>query len=123
MKCEACGKRSATVHLTDIEGNKKRERHLCEECAQSMAEGAPTAITHADILTTLINQVAPELAEMHKTECPSCGLTYLEFRSSGRLGCAHDYVAFKKGLLPLLEKIHGSTHHVGKVPRNAGEAA
>jgi len=122
MKCEACGKKPATVHLTDIEENKKREKHLCEECAQTMSEGAPAAMTHADILTTLINQVAPELAEMHKTECSACGLSYLDFRSSGRLGCAQDYVAFKSGLIPLLEKIHGGTHHVGRVPKQAGEA-
>jgi protein arginine kinase activator len=31
-----------------------------------------------------------------------------------------DYNVFKKGLLPLIEKMHGSSQHVGKIPANAG---
>jgi protein arginine kinase activator len=31
-----------------------------------------------------------------------------------------DYNVFKKGLLPLIEKMHGSSQHVGKIPKNAG---
>ena len=31
-----------------------------------------------------------------------------------------DYNVFKKGLLPLIERMHGSSQHVGKVPANAG---
>ena len=57
---------------------------------------------------------------MSKTTCPVCGLSYLEFRSQGRLGCPMDYNVFKKGLLPLIEKMHGSSQHVGKIPANAG---
>jgi protein arginine kinase activator len=32
-----------------------------------------------------------------------------------------DYTAFKKGLVPLLEKMHGSAQHIGKVPSRAGK--
>jgi protein arginine kinase activator len=32
-----------------------------------------------------------------------------------------DYTIFRKGLLPLLEKMHGNTQHVGKVPSRAGK--
>jgi protein arginine kinase activator len=32
-----------------------------------------------------------------------------------------DYTIFRKGLIPLLEKMHGSTQHVGKVPSRAGK--
>jgi len=34
MLCEACEKNSATVHLTDVSNNQKKEVHLCESCAQ-----------------------------------------------------------------------------------------
>ena len=32
MKCDNCNK-NATVHLTEIKGGKKIEKHLCEQCA------------------------------------------------------------------------------------------
>lgn len=121
MKCESCGKKPATVHMTEIAGKKKDERHLCDECAQGLAEGVPKLLTPADILQSLLKQVAPELEEMQRTVCPVCGLSYLEFRSTGRLGCANDYVAFKKGLTPLLERIHGRSQHAGKTPGQVSE--
>ena len=34
MKCEICQKEAATVHLTDVSNNSKKEMHLCESCAQ-----------------------------------------------------------------------------------------
>jgi hypothetical protein len=27
-------------------------------------------------------------------ECPYCGIKFVEFRNSGRLGCPHDYIGF-----------------------------
>ena len=53
--------------------------------------------------------------------CPACGLTFAEFRSTGRLGCHHDYEHFRGNLRPLLEKIHGRTQHQGRVPSRIGE--
>ena len=34
MICQRCKKQPATVHLTEILQNEKRERHLCEDCAR-----------------------------------------------------------------------------------------
>ncbi|MDR4505639.1 MAG: UvrB/UvrC motif-containing protein [Candidatus Scalindua sp.] len=121
MKCDSCGKKIATVHLTEIVGTEKKEKHLCEECAHNVTNHFPKAPSPSDILTSIINQVSPEIEEMSKTTCPVCDLSYLEFRSQGRLGCPMDYDAFQKGLLPLIERMHGSSQHVGKVPANASE--
>ena len=121
MKCESCNKKHATVHLTEIVGNTKKERHLCEECAQSVNTHLTKIPSPTEILTSLINQVAPEINEMSKIACPVCGLSYLDFRTSGRLGCPMDYTIFRKGLTPILEKMHGSIQHVGKVPSRAGK--
>jgi protein arginine kinase activator len=52
--------------------------------------------------------------------CPRCGLSYSEFRQRGRLGCSDDYKLFREGLSQLLERIHGSTQHLGKIPSRAG---
>ena len=50
-------------------------------------------------------------------ECPVCGMKFIDFRNTGRLGCPHDYEEFKEELTPLLENIHGETRHCGKTPR------
>ena len=49
--------------------------------------------------------------------CPACGLDFATFRTAGRLGCSEDYEHFKLHLVPLIEKIHNSSQHVGKVPK------
>ena len=54
-----------------------------------------------------IGQTAEELAQLDQQACPVCGITFYEFRSQGRLGCPHDYVAFKTQLEPLILNIHG----------------
>ena len=121
MKCESCDKKHANVHITEIHGEKKKERHLCEECAQNVSNSFTKLPSPSDILTNLISQVAPEIGEMSKIVCPVCNISYLEFRSQGRLGCPMDYTAFEKGLIPLLEKMHGSSQHIGKAPPAAGK--
>jgi protein arginine kinase activator len=52
--------------------------------------------------------------------CPDCGITYAEFRNQGRLGCPHDYEVFAEPLAEVLEKVHGATEHLGKLPHRAG---
>ena len=121
MKCEECGENEATVHFTEIVDNEKREMHLCEECARSKSVPLHKAISLSDLLTNLLNQVgAKESGELAGLACPSCGITYAEFRTAGRFGCPHDYEVFRRPLNELLEKIQHDVRHVGKVPPDAG---
>ena len=48
--------------------------------------------------------------------CEKCGMTYEEFKKTGRLGCANCYEAFGEQINSMLEGIHGHAHHVGKAP-------
>lgn len=50
-----------------------------------------------------------------EARCPGCGLTYRELRKNGRLGCAKCYQAFNSYLEPMLNQIHGTVRHTGKV--------
>jgi protein arginine kinase activator len=52
-----------------------------------------------------------------------CGITFLQFRKQGRLGCPHDYVFFEKELEPLLLSIHDQTRHIGKSPKRCPHGA
>jgi len=118
MNCQRCKKNTATVHLTDIVKNEKREKHLCDQCA---AEEGITIKTHTPINQILSHFVLQQAGaqELAGLTCENCGTTFVEFRNSGLLGCPNDYDAFEKALVPLLERAHGegATHHVGKVPK------
>lgn len=122
MKCHRCPK-VATLHITEIVKGEPEELHLCEDCAQQYLAQATSAEGAEDSASGLIKSPSgmgeEELAELEKLVCPTCKLTFREFRNAGRVGCAHCYSAFREELLPLLENIHGETHHCGKFPKRA----
>jgi len=97
------------------------ELHLCQECARKKAGDIQKQLSMADFLSGMVGTGDFPKAAVAKIVCPGCGLTYEEFKKKGRLGCSQCYTAFKQQLLPLLKKIHGSTQHMGKVPRTLGE--
>lgn len=117
MLCQKCGQNPATVHLTQIEKGEKREVHLCESCAQTEDVSPFSAQT---LFSQLVDASKAAGGLQADVSCDRCGLSYSEFRQRGRLGCADCYKLFKSGLVQLLEKIHGSTQHLGKIPPSAG---
>ena len=122
MTCEKCKKNHATYHLTAREDGQMREAHLCEECGKQAVQKFNFSIS--DILGGALLDVKPATPSTPKASqvrCPECGITYAEFKSKARLGCANDYEVFRGELLRLLEKIHGSTEHAGKTPRTVDD--
>lgn len=118
MKCQFCDC-AASVHLTDIINKKKRETHLCEECARQnhLLPEPQSELNVPALLQFLLGQTTSTLeAEPQTSICPHCGMKYAQFRAQGRLGCPGDYDAFRTHLEPLLERVHRHTHHMGKVP-------
>ena len=82
----------ATVHLTDIVEQQKKELHLCQSCAESQNLLQKQELNLPAILQTLIGQhLGRETDELARLACPACGIKYMEFRAEGRLGCPHDY--------------------------------
>ncbi len=114
MKCQKCTK-AATLHITEITGEDSfEELHLCEECAHKYLYEPQQK--QAGTKTTAGAEEADEPAVLNR-ECEVCGIKFVDFRNTGRLGCPHDYQEFRDELLPLLENIHGETRHCGKSPR------
>src|SRR5262249_44668875 len=123
MKCQKCPK-AATLHITEVVSEDQvEELHLCEDCAhkylyepnqKAAAKGAGAGAGVEDV---------EEAAGLMGRECPVCGMKFIDFRNTGRLGCPHDYEAFKEELTPLLENIHGDpARHCGKTPRRLPHA-
>jgi protein arginine kinase activator len=121
MICENCHKNVATVHLTEIVNKQKKEIHLCEDCAKEKGVSIKSHFSVSNLLGGLVQSAQPQQEELPGVSCANCGMTFSEFKSKGRLGCMHDYKVFKQGLQPLIEKIHGSTQHLGKVPSRVGK--
>lgn len=125
-KCSRCSK-SATLHITEIREGVVQELHLCESCAHEYLSNSnsPASMSEAEGLAEKIAEAAgdQDLDELDQLVCPNCGITFREFRSQGRLGCPHDYIAFSRELMPLLENIHGETQHAGKFPKRAPDAS
>lgn len=119
-KCDKCKKRPATIHLTDLVH--KSETHLCPECYQEQEAASNAAPSPKNPFAELLESLAGNKARKEKKTkiCPNCGRSLEEFQELGRFGCAEDYKAFREELLPLLQKIHGATSHLGKVPSHAG---
>jgi protein arginine kinase activator len=124
--CQSCKKQPATVHLTDIlPGGEKRERHLCEQCAeqeQVMPKASQVQVSLSELLGGLVSGGGKAaIQQLIELRCPHCELSFIEFRQNGLLGCPRDYDPFEKALVPLIERAHeGSSHHIGKVPRRLG---
>jgi protein arginine kinase activator len=114
MKCQRCPKQ-ATLHVTEVLPlDKFEEYHLCEDCAKKYLY--PTAPGKK------VTAAGADADDPGGKVCEVCGLKFVEFRNTGRLGCPHDYDSFKPELIPLLESIHGEPKHQGKSPRRLPQA-
>jgi protein arginine kinase activator len=123
LLCNRCGKAQAVYHITNIDANSQQsEHHLCERCAE--AEGLQPSEPPAPAVELIEKFVASSKSApggLQSLVCEECGISFLEFRNQGMLGCAHDYEAFREVLGPLIERAHdGATHHTGKSPRSLG---
>ena len=121
--CQSCGQPSS-VHLCHpISGQEPFELHLCTSCAEKKNLLVGKELQISAIVQIMVNKFGGETAEkLARLICPACGLHYAEFRTQGRLGCPHDYEAFRTGLMPLLERIHRKTVHIGKRPKQRPKA-
>ena len=117
MLCCICKEKEATVHLTQIAGEKMQKVDLCEECAKTKGVNDPTGFSLADLLLGLgASQEIEQAGGEAGLRCPACGFTQADFKKAGRLGCPVCYQTFAEPLEGLLKTMHKGTRHVGKVP-------
>jgi protein arginine kinase activator len=116
MKCQKCPN-AATLHITEIVSEEHvEELHLCEVCAHKYLSDPQPKGSGTKLLPQSSADESEELVGMNR-ECEVCGIKFVDFRNTGRLGCPHDYAVFHDELVQLLENIHGEMRHNGKVPR------
>lgn len=129
MLCQNCNKRPANIHLTKVVNDERVDLHLCEKCAQESAK------IEFDYLFTFNNFLAGLLdlpsgysvknTQVNKKDsykCENCGMSFDEFKRTGKFGCAQCYNVFNDSLEPILKRLHGNVHHSGKLPQRIGGA-
>ena len=118
--CSACQKAPATIVLMDLDGGSvSSQQHLCGPCAEKLGvvqPKAPMKMT-ADLLEDLLGSVQGKAAQKRREGgCAGCGLTVQQFKNTGRLGCPRCYETFRSDLVPLLQRVHESSQHKGRLP-------
>jgi protein arginine kinase activator len=123
MVCQNCKKAHATHHYVEIRNKRRKEVHVCEPCAQQLGLGPKLAgVSLPDLFEKFLDPAArKKVKEMADVRCPQCGMSYADFRSRGRFGCARDFEVFDSFLPSLLERMHGAARHIGRVPATAPE--
>lgn len=123
MICQNCQQREATVQITKTINGETQKHYLCEQCAHKAQE--VNLVFHPgvipDFLQALFGFTTPPKSPKEEV-CPQCGRTLSQITQAGKLGCSECYQKFEPHLEPLLRKIHGGGHHVGKIPTRRGAA-
>ena len=125
MLCDDCKKRPATVHITQITNNQKKDKHLCSQCSQVYGDlgfSYNPQVSVNDFLKSIFNSGFGEMPGRNEDACSGCGMTYSDFSRSGKFGCSACYSHFAPRVEPLLRRIHGVSMHTGKVPQRSGGA-
>lgn len=117
-KCQICGK-PATVHLTQIIGNKVHKIDLCEECAHEKGITDPEGFSMSELLSG--NAEAAIHSPSESIVCDECGFTPKDFKKLGLFGCPDCYTHFAPIITPMLRTMHRDVTHRGKIPTRSLE--
>jgi protein arginine kinase activator len=115
MLCQICGKKEATVHLTQMLNDEIRKMHLCEKCAGENGIDVNVPASMSSLLMGL-GEPKKTRAEPATRACPECGMNFIDFKKLSRLGCQSCYAAFNEELEPLLSGMQKGPQHLGKKP-------
>lgn len=114
--CQICGKKSATTHVKTIVNGKLTQYHLCSDCAAKQGFGGLMSGWNLSFGNLLSGLMGGERADSGVLRCEKCGTSFEEIAKTGKIGCAECYNTFRRQLLPVIQRIHGTAVHKGKTP-------
>lgn len=109
----------AKVHLTKVVNGEVKKVHLCSSCAQKSGVDLSPPESIPDLLQQFGDSSGPILTPSLQT-CPACGMDQARFKKRGRLGCGSCYGTFSSDLLTVIQSMHHSAQHLGKIPAAEG---
>lgn len=119
MLCEKCKKNTATTHIKTVVNGVVTEKNLCGYCAAMSGYSNFVNNGFSSMLNLLFGD---ELAtgSIKEVRCKCCGTRFSDIAESGKMGCSECYSAFRDKLTPYLQRVHGTTEHIGKRPNDNG---
>ncbi len=124
MWCDECHAQPANVFIKKVVNHKVTDIKLCEQCARHNEVAAPLLESEAfqEIIESFLAAhqaplpMFPEDTEDRDAVCPRCGTTYDMLHDTGRVGCVECYETFRSTLDDVIQQVHHSAGHAGKVP-------
>jgi protein arginine kinase activator len=117
MICGNCGKREATVHLTEIIKNIKTGYHLCETCAKNIKLNLKLR-NYSDSLNEILTFLDNDKVETENKCCLNCGLTFAEFKKELKTGCPYCYHYHGDIIKSAIPNLTEAKTHIGRKPDN-----
>lgn len=133
MLCEKCKKNEAKINLVTVVNGQKHEIWLCETCVKDISSipffssiGQDVNLPFQGMLTEILSNVDKNKVDIDNNKikelvCSNCGVTYDEFKKTGRLGCSVCYSEFKVVLDPRIKSLQAGVKHIGKIPKMKGK--
>lgn len=131
MLCQKCKKNQANIHMVKFINGEKSEMWVCEECAQRATKVQLDLVSEdvgkniQDIFGGLFqgsNVNKPMLIDFDKDIdiiCKECGQTYKKYKENKKIHCNKCYESFKDAIVEDLERLYGSSKHIGKIPKGS----
>lgn len=122
MICPRCLKNEATVYFSRNINGKKEEYKVCSDCAKELG-----FFSQSDLLFNINDFMSGFMSKgignslPTQRICPSCKMTLQELSKTSKLGCSKCYEVFDDYIEPIMKRIHGNSHHTGKLPLAADE--
>lgn len=124
MLCQNCKKNEATTHIKRIVNGAAAEHHLCSECAAALGYADAFGGFGMDLggfFGSFLGDLPVSSLSSRVLRCEKCGSSFEDIAKNGKIGCAECYRVFYDKLLPTIRRIHGHSHHEGKLAEGAGE--
>jgi protein arginine kinase activator len=119
MHCQNCHNNSATVRYSEVVDGEVQELHLCQQCLNSKQDTKETGFDFSKPNPFMHPSAATDRTASIKkaANCPVCGTSLQSMLATATVGCSSCYTTFSAQLESVLEGIHISLTHRGKVPR------
>ncbi len=122
MICERCHINKGTVQIHHIEGNVTTDHYYCNGCAEELVD-SPDGIKNMEWCLDTVKHLPFKVNYIAMTTCEKCGMSYIQFKKTGKLGCDRCYTTFRSKILVEIKRLQGYQQHVGRVPFSMREQA
>ena len=122
MKCELCQKNISTIHIQEIVNNRKREFHICEQCAckngilKSTGNSNQLNFTISNLIKKLLGAKPKNTKQQNKTVkvCSNCQTSSTEIEETNCVGCPECYNDLYPYINEKIMHLHGTDKHIEK---------